>query len=256
MELTELKPWPGIDGRVALVSGASRGIGRAIAQALSLQGATVIGTATSQNGADGISAYLSENEATGRGLVLDVSDPASVEALFSDISGAEGLPGILVNNAGITRDNLLLRMKAEEWDDVLSTNLSSLYRLCKASLRGMMKARSGRIINITSVVGLTGNPGQTNYAATKAGVIGFTKSLAQEVASRNITVNSIAPGFIDTDMTRELESSQIDALRQQIPAGRLGTPEDIAAGVVFLASDAGAYITGETLNINGGLAMI
>jgi 3-oxoacyl-[acyl-carrier protein] reductase len=256
MELTELKPWPGIDGRVALVSGASRGIGRAIAQALSLQGAIVIGTATSQNGADGISAYLSENEATGRGLVLDVSDPASVEALFSDIGGAEGLPGILVNNAGITRDNLLLRMKAEEWDDVLSTNLSSLYRLCKASLRGMMKARSGRIINITSVVGLTGNPGQTNYAATKAGVIGFTKSLAQEVASRNITVNSIAPGFIDTDMTRELESSQIDALRQQIPAGRLGTPEDIAAGVVFLASDAGAYITGETLNINGGLAMI
>ena len=256
MELTELKPWPGIDGRVALVSGASRGIGRAIAQALSLQGAIVIGTATSQSGADGISAYLSENEATGRGLVLDVSDPASVEALFSDIGGAEGLPGILVNNAGITRDNLLLRMKAEDWDDVLSTNLSSLYRLCKASLRGMMKARSGRIINITSVVGLTGNPGQTNYAAAKAGVIGFTKSLAQEVASRNITVNSIAPGFIDTDMTRDLESSQTDALRQQIPAGRLGTPEDIAAGVVFLASDAGAYITGETLNINGGLAMI
>jgi len=254
MELTELKPWPGIDGRVALVTGASRGIGRAIAQALSLQGAIVIGTATSQSGADGISAYLSENEAAGRGLVLDVSDPASVEALFSDIGGAEGLPGILVNNAGITRDNLLLRMKAEDWDDVLSTNLSSLYRLCKASLRGMM--RSGRIINITSVVGLTGNPGQTDYAATKAGVIGFTKSLAQEVASRNITVNSIAPGFIDTDMTRDLESSQTDALRQQIPAGRLGTPEDIAAGVVFLASDAGAYITGETLNINGGLAMI
>ena len=256
MELTELKPWPGIDGRVALVSGASRGIGRAIAQALSLQGAIVIGTATSQRGADGISAYLSENEAPGRGLVLDVSDPASVETLFSDIGGAEGPPGILVNNAGITRDNLLLRMKAEEWDDVLSTNLSSLYRLCKASLRGMMKARSGRIINITSVVGLTGNPGQTNYAATKAGIIGFTKSLAQEIASRNITVNSIAPGFIDTDMTRDLDSSQTDALRQQIPAGRLGTPEDIAAAVVFLASDAGAYITGETLNINGGLAMI
>ena len=188
--------------------------------------------------------------------MLDVSDPASVEALFSDIGGAEGLPGILVNNAGITRDNLLLRMKAEEWDNVLSTNLSSVYRLCKASLRSMMKARSGRIINITSVVGLTGNPGQTNYAAAKAGIIGFTKSLAQEVASRNITVNSIAPGFIDTDMTRELDSSQTDALRQQIPAGRLGTPEDIAAAVVFLASDAGAYITGETLNINGGLAMI
>ena len=256
MELTELKPWPGINGRVALVSGASRGIGRAIAQALSLQGAIVIGTATSQRGADGISAYLREHATTGRGLVLDVSDPASVEALFNDIGGAEGLPGILVNNAGITRDNLLLRMKAEEWDNVLSTNLSSLYRLCKASLRSMMKARSGRIINITSVVGLTGNPGQTNYAAAKAGIIGFTKSLAQEVASRNITVNSIAPGFIDTDMTRELDSSQTDALRQQIPAGRLGTPEDIAAAVVFLASDAGAYITGETLNINGGLAMI
>jgi len=256
MDLTELQPWPGIDGRVALVSGASRGIGRAIAQALSLQGAIVIGTATSQSGADGISAYLSEYEATGRGLVLDVSDPASVEALFSDIGGAEGPPAILVNNAGITRDNLLLRMKAEEWDNVLSTNLSSLYRLCKASLRGMMKARGGRIINITSVVGLTGNPGQTNYAAAKAGIIGFTKSLAQEVASRNITVNAIAPGFIDTDMTRDLDSSQTDALRQQIPAGRLGTPEDIAAAVVFLASDAGAYITGETLNINGGLAMI
>jgi len=256
MELTELKPWPGIDGQVALVSGASRGIGRAIAQALSLQGAIVIGTATSQSGADGISAYLREHATTGRGLVLDVSDPDSVEALFSDIGGAEGLPGILVNNAGITRDNLLLRMKAEEWDNVLSTNLSSLYRLCKASLRSMMKARRGRIINITSVVGLTGNPGQTNYAAAKAGIIGFTKSLAQEVASRNITVNSIAPGFIDTDMTRELDSSQTDALRQQIPAGRLGTPEDIAAAVVFLASDAGAYITGETLNINGGLAMV
>jgi len=256
MDLTELQPWPGIDGRVALVSGASRGIGRAIAQALSLQGAIVIGTATSQSGADGISAYLSAYEATGRGLVLDVSDPASVEALFSDIGGAEGPPAILVNNAGITRDNLLLRMKAEEWDNVLSTNLSSLYRLCKASLRGMMKARGGRIINITSVVGLTGNPGQTNYAAAKAGIIGFTKSLAQEVASRNITVNAIAPGFIDTDMTRDLDSSQTDALRQQIPAGRLGTPEDIAAAVVFLASDAGAYITGETLNINGGLAMI
>ena len=256
MDLTELKPWPGIDGQVALVSGASRGIGRAIAEALSLQGAIVIGTATTQHGADAISASLRERDAKGRGMVLDISDPASVEALFTDLGGAEDMPTILVNNAGITRDNLLLRMKAEEWDQVLSTNLSSLYRLCKASLRGMLKARSGRIINVTSVVGLTGNPGQTNYAAAKAGMIGFTKSLAQEVGSRNITVNAIAPGFIDTDMTRNLDTSQTDALCQQIPAGRLGTPEDIAAAVVFLASDAGAYITGETLNINGGLAMI
>ena len=189
-------------------------------------------------------------------MVLDVSDPASVTSLFSDLGGTEGSPSILVNNAGITRDNLLVRMKTEEWDQVLSTNLSSLYRLCKASLRGMMKARMGTIINVTSVVGLTGNPGQTNYAAAKAGMIGFTKSLALEVASRHITVNLIAPGFIDTNMTRDLDTSRTDALRQQIPAGRLGTPEDIAAAAVFLASDAGAYITGETLNINGGLAMI
>ncbi len=256
MDLAELKPWPGIDGQVALVSGASRGIGRAIAEALNLQGAIVIGTATTRHGADAISASLREHNTKGRGMVLDISDPASVESLFTDLGGAESMPTILVNNAGITRDNLLLRMKAEEWDQVLSTNLSSLYRLCKASLRGMLKARSGRIINVTSVVGLTGNPGQTNYAAAKAGMIGFTKSLAQEVGSRNITVNAIAPGFIDTDMTRDLDTSQTDALCQQIPAGRLGTPEDIAAAVVFLASDAGAYITGETLNINGGLAMI
>ena len=256
MDLATLTPWPGIDGRVALVSGASRGIGKAIAEALAIQGATVIGTATSQQGADGISAYLQKRNANGRGMVLDVSEPASIDALLTDIGAAEGLPEILVNNAGVTRDNLLMRMKPEEWDQVLSTNLSSVYRLCKASLRSMMKARWGRIINITSVVGLTGNPGQTNYAASKAGMIGFTKSLAQEVASRNITVNAIAPGFIDTDMTRELDPKQTDALRQQIPAGRLGAPEDIAAAVVFLASDAGTYITGETLNINGGLAMI
>ncbi len=256
MDLAELKPWPGIDGRVALVSGASRGIGRAIAEALSLQGAIVIGTATTQHGADAISTSLRERDAKGRGMVLDISDPGSVESLFTDLGRAEGMPSILVNNAGITRDNLLMRMKAEEWDQVLSTNLSSLYRLCKASLRGMVKARSGRIINIASVVGLTGNPGQTNYAAAKAGMIGFTKSLAQEVASRHITVNALAPGFVDTDMTRNLDTSQTDALCQQIPAGRLGTPEDIAAAIVFLASDAGAYITGETLNINGGLAMI
>jgi 3-oxoacyl-[acyl-carrier protein] reductase len=256
MDLATLSPWPGIAGRVALVSGASRGIGRAIAEALAAQGAKVIGTATSQQGADGISAYLMQHKTAGRGMVLDVSKQESVDALLADISDAEGLPEILVNNAGVTRDNLLMRMKPEEWDQVLSTNLSSVYRLCKPALRTMMKARWGRIINITSVVGLTGNPGQTNYAAAKAGMIGFTKSLAQEVASRNITVNAIAPGFIDTDMTRELDSAQTDALRQQIPAGRLGSPEDIAAAVVFLASDASAYITGETLNINGGLAMI
>ncbi|MGI9258578.1 MAG: 3-oxoacyl-ACP reductase FabG, partial [Gammaproteobacteria bacterium] len=220
------------------------------------QGAIVIGTATTEQGAESISAYLKEIDSNGRGAVLDVSDPESINALLADIAAAEGTPAILVNNAGITRDNLLMRMKSEEWDQVLSTNLSSLYRLCKATLRGMMKARRGRIINITSVVGLTGNPGQTNYAAAKAGMIGFTKSLAQEVASRGITVNAVAPGFIDTDMTRELDDSQTDALRQQIPAGRLGTPADIAAAVVFLASDAGGYITGETLNINGGLAMI
>ena len=256
MDLAELNRWPGLEGQVALVSGASRGIGRAIAEALARQGANVIGTATTEKGAESISAYLKEIDSSGRGMVLDVSDPKSIDELLADIGAAEGAPGILVNNAGITRDNLLMRMKSEEWDQVLSTNLSSVYRLCKATLRGMMKARHGRIINITSVVGLTGNPGQTNYAAAKAGMIGFTKSLAQEVASRGITVNAIAPGFIDTDMTRELDESQTDALRQQIPAGRLGSPADIAAAVVFLASDAGGYITGETLNVNGGLAMI
>jgi 3-oxoacyl-[acyl-carrier protein] reductase len=256
MDSVTLTPWPGITGRVTLVSGASRGIGRAIAEALAGQGATVIGTATTQLGANGISAYLQELNANGRGIILDVSEQDSIDALFEDISNAEGLPEILINNAGVTRDNLLVRMSPEEWDLVLSTNLSSIYRLSKASLRSMMKGRWGRIINITSIVGLTGNPGQTNYAAAKAGMIGFTKSLAAEVASRNITVNAIAPGFIDTDMTRELDESQTDALRQQIPAGRLGTAGDIAAGVVFLASDAGAYITGETLNINGGLSMV
>ncbi len=256
MDVADLKQWPGIDGKVALVTGASRGIGRAIAEALARQGAVVIGSATTEQGAAGISAYLSELGARGRGVALDVADPASIDAVLTNIGENEGMPSILVNNAGITRDNLLMRMKPEEWDQVLSTNLSSVYRLCKATLRDMMRARNGRIINITSVVGLTGNPGQTNYAAAKAGMIGFTKSLAQEVASRNVTVNAIAPGFIDTDMTRGLDASQADALRQQIPAGRLGTPADIAAAVVFLASDAAAYITGETLNVNGGLAMV
>ncbi|HEY8520634.1 MAG TPA: 3-oxoacyl-ACP reductase FabG [Gammaproteobacteria bacterium] len=252
MDLSALQPWPGFAGRVALVSGASRGIGRAIADALALQGAVVIGTATTAEGAAAIDERLAGK---GRGAVLDVTDAQAVEALLADLEGREGAPSILVNNAGITRDNLLMRMKAEEWDAVIDANLSSLYRLCKACLRPMLKARHGRIINISSVVGLTGNPGQTNYAAAKAGMIGFTKALAREVASRGITVNAIAPGFIDTDMTRALDEKQTQALRDQIPAGRLGAAEEVAAAVVFLASDAAAYITGETLNVNGGLCM-
>jgi len=255
MDLAQLQPWPGIAGQVTLVTGASRGIGRAIAEALARQGAVIIGTATTEAGAVGISAYLGELGAEGRGMVLDVGDSASVEALYEDLKKGEGLPGILINNAGITRDNLLIRMSAEEWDQVVNTNLSSLYRVCKGALRGMMRARTGRIINIASVVGVMGNAGQANYAAAKAGMIGFGKALAREVASRNITVNTIAPGFIETDMTRELSDEQAEALLQQIPSGRLGTPNDVAAAVVFLASDAAAYVTGETLNINGGLVM-
>ena len=243
---------PGIAGRTALVTGASRGIGRAIAEALAEQGAIVIGTATSEQGAAAISSWIGALSSGSRGAVLDVGSDASVDALFASFAAA---PEIVVNNAGITRDNLLMRMKAEEWNDVVSTNLSSLYRVCKASLRGMMKARYGRIINITSVVALIGNAGQTNYAAAKAGMIGFTKSLAREIASRNITVNAVAPGFIDTDMTRALDEKQVQALRDQIPLARLGTSADIAAAVTFLASDLGGYITGETLNVNGGLSM-
>jgi 3-oxoacyl-[acyl-carrier protein] reductase len=243
---------PGIAGRTALVTGASRGIGRAIAEALAGQGAAVIGTATSEQGAAAISAWLSALSPGSRGVVLDVGSDASVDALFASLSVS---PEIVVNNAGITRDNLLMRMKPEEWHDVVSTNLSSLYRVCKASLRAMMKARYGRIINISSVVGLMGNAGQTNYSAAKAGMIGFTKSLAREIASRNVTVNAVAPGFIDTDMTRALDQSQVQALREQIPLARLGTGGDIAAAVTFLASDLGGYITGETLNVNGGLSM-
>jgi 3-oxoacyl-[acyl-carrier protein] reductase len=243
---------PGIAGRTALVTGASRGIGRAIAEALAEQGATVIGTATSERGATAISEWLGVRGPGSRGVVLDVGSDTSVDALFAGLAAS---PEIVVNNAGITRDNLLMRMKPEEWNDVISTNLSSLYRVCKAGLRGMMKARHGRIINISSVVGLMGNAGQTNYAAAKAGMIGFTKSLAREIASRNITVNAVAPGFIDTDMTRALDEKQVQALRDQIPLARLGTTADIAAAVAFLASDLGAYITGETLNVNGGLAM-
>jgi 3-oxoacyl-[acyl-carrier protein] reductase len=255
MDVASLTPWPGIAGRVALVTGASRGIGAGIAEALARQGAVVVGTATSERGASAIGAALAAQDLKGRGAVLDVGSEASVEALLADIGAREGAPAILVNNAGITRDNLLMRMKAEEWDAVLSTNLSSVYRLCKACLRGMTKARFGRIVNIGSVVGLSGNPGQTNYAAAKAGMIGFTKSLAREIASRNITVNVIAPGFIETDMTRALDESQVAALRERIPLARLGSAADIAAAVVFLVSDAGAYITGETLNVNGGLFM-
>ncbi|HEY7672793.1 MAG TPA: 3-oxoacyl-ACP reductase FabG [Gammaproteobacteria bacterium] len=255
MDLATLQRWPGIAGRTAVVTGASRGIGRAIAEALAHQGAAVVGTATTAAGADAIGAHLATINASCAGRMLDVTDEASVEACWEWIGGRQEAPTILVNNAGITQDNLLMRMKSEEWERVIATNLSSLYRVCKAAVRGMMKARHGRIINVSSVVGLSGNPGQVNYSAAKAGMIGFTKSLAREVASRNITVNAIAPGFIETDMTRALDAKQIEALRQQIPSGRLGVPEDIAAAVVYLASDAGAYVTGETLNVNGGLYM-
>jgi 3-oxoacyl-[acyl-carrier protein] reductase len=241
-----------LDGEIALVTGASRGIGAAIAAALAGAGATVIGTATSEAGAKAISATLGDS---GRGVVLNISDDESVVAALADIQGTEGAPTILVNNAGITRDNILMRMKADEWDDVISTNLSGVYRVCKACLRGMMKARKGRIINIASVIGVMGNAGQSNYAAAKAGIIGFTKSLAREIGSRNITVNVVAPGFIDTDMTRVLPEAQRDGMLAQIPLGRLGEGEEIANAVVFLASGSGAYITGETLHVNGGMLM-
>lgn len=244
-----------LSGEVALVTGASRGIGRAIAEALVRAGANVIGTATSESGAAAIDQHLKHLGIGGRGAVLDVTSEQAVLDLIKEIGGREGPVTILVNNAGITRDNLLLRMKAEEWDEIMQTNLSALYRTCKACLRGMMKARHGRIINIGSVVGLMGNPGQTNYSASKAGMIGFTRSLAREVGSRGITVNTIAPGFIETDMTRAMSEEQRAAMAAQIPLQRLGAPEDIAAAVVFLASPSGAYITGETLNVNGGMSM-
>ncbi len=243
-------------GKVALVTGASRGIGKAIALELGARGAIVIGTATSAAGASAISEYLEEAGINGRGVVLDVAEQASVDGVVADINANEGAPTILVNNAGITRDNLLLRMSADEWDQIINTNLSSLYRTCKACLRGMMKARSGRIINIASVVGIMGNAGQTNYAAAKAGIIGFSKSLAREVGSRGITVNTVAPGFIETDMTREMTEEQRKALSAQIPLNKLGSSEDIAHAVAFLASQHGGYITGETLNVNGGMYMI
>jgi 3-oxoacyl-[acyl-carrier protein] reductase len=242
-----------LNGEIALVTGASRGIGAAIAHRLAADGARVVGTATTQEGAARISESL--NKQGGRGAVLDVASQESIDALLADIEGREGAVGILCNNAGITRDTLLLRMKQDDWDAVLQTNLASVFRLSKAVLRGMMKARKGRIVSITSVVGLMGNAGQANYAAAKAGIIGFTKSLAREVGSRAITVNSIAPGFIDTDMTRALSEEQRTALNTQIPLGRLGQPSDVAAAVAFLCSPDGAYITGETLHVNGGMYM-
>ena len=244
-----------LENEIALVTGASRGIGRAIAEALGAQGATVVGTATTEAGAEAIDERLKAAGHKGRGLVLDVTDQTSIDGAMKSISVEFGAPTILVNNAGITRDNLLLRMKEEEWASIIDTNLTSVFRLSKACLRGMMKAQRGRIINIASVVGCTGNPGQTNYTAAKAGIIGFTKSLAREVGSRGITVNAVAPGFIETDMTTALAQEQRDALLKGIPLNRLGSPEEVAGVVAFLASDAAAYITGETLHVNGGMYM-
>jgi 3-oxoacyl-[acyl-carrier protein] reductase len=241
--------------KVALVTGASRGIGKAIAQSLAADGFTVIGTATTDSGAERITTYLREAGNSGCGMTLNVADQDSVTTVVKAIGEQFGAPLVLVNNAGITRDNLLLRMKPEEWNDVIDTNLSALYRVSKACLRGMTKARWGRIVNITSVVGSMGNIGQSNYAATKAGAEGFSRALARELGSRAVTVNCIAPGFIDTDMTKELSQEQRNLMLGQIPLGRLGAPEEIAALVAFLCSDAAAYITGETVHVNGGMHM-
>jgi 3-oxoacyl-[acyl-carrier protein] reductase len=243
-------------GEVALVTGATRGIGRAIAGTLAAAGATVIGTATTDEGAATISAYLKDAGSAGTGMKLDVSDGAAVDAALAAIDKGFGAVTILVNNAGITRDNLLLRMKDDEWDAIMATNLKPAFRLAKGVLRGMMKARRGRIIQIGSVVGASGNPGQANYAAAKAALVGFTKSLAQEVGSRNITVNCVAPGFIDTDMTKALPDAQRATLLEKIPLGRLGSPEDIASAVLFLASPQAGYVTGTTLHVNGGMYMV
>ena len=244
-----------LQGEIALVTGASRGIGQSIALALGKDGATVVGTATSEKGADAITAHMKENGIEGKGVVLNVTDADSVANAMKTCTSDFGAPSILVNNAGITKDNLLMRMKEDDWNAVIDTNLGSIYRLSKACMRTMMKARKGRIISIASVVGATGNAGQCNYASTKAGLIGFTKSLAREVGSRGITVNAVAPGFIDTDMTRALPDEQRKVLKDQIPLGDLGSPDDIAAAVLFLASAGANYITGETIHVNGGMYM-
>ena len=244
-----------LENEVALVTGATRGIGKAIALALGEMGATVIGTATSENGAGEISNYLTSADVKGAGKVLNVTDSAAIDVLIKEIGKEFSSPTILVNNAGITRDNLLMRMKDDEWDDIINTNLTSVFRLSKACLRGMMKTKRGRIVSIASVVGASGNAGQANYAAAKAGIMGFSKSLAREVASRNITVNVVAPGFIDTDMTKDLPAEHKEALLSSIPLNRLGRPEDIAAAVAFLCSPDGGYVTGETIHVNGGMYM-
>lgn len=241
--------------KVALVTGASRGIGQAIAKQLGADGFTVVGTATTESGAEKISAYLKEAGIAGEGMALNVTSADSVAGVVKRITEQFAAPLVLVNNAGITKDNILMRMKEDEWDDVLNTNLSSIYRLSKACVRGMTKARWGRIINVSSVVGSMGNTGQSNYAATKAGIEGFSRSLAKELGSRSITVNSVAPGFIDTDMTKELADEHKNLMLSQIPLARLGRPEEIAGAVSFLASDTGAYITGETIHVNGGMYM-
>lgn len=244
-----------LTGQICLVTGGTRGIGKAIAMALGKQGATVAATATTAASAVRISEYLAAAEISGGGYVLDVTDATAVTQTIQSVTEAFGVPSVLINNAGITRDNLLMRMKESEWDEIMDTNLKSAYRLCKACVRGMSKARYGRIINIVSVVAASGNAGQTNYAAAKAGLLGFSKSLALEVATRNITVNAIAPGFIDTDMTSALSEAQRAALHAKIPLGRFGAPRDVADAVVFLASPMGDYITGSTIHVNGGMFM-
>ena len=242
-----------LDGKLVLVTGASRGIGKAIALTLGRAGATVIGTATTESGADNISKVFIDNKVSGKGIKLNVTDNEQIASLIKSVNEDFGSIDILINNAGITRDNILLRMKEDEWEDIINTNLSSLYKMTKSVLRGMIKKRSGRIISITSVVGAMGNAGQSNYAAAKAGMIGFTKSLAREVGVRGITVNAVAPGFIETDMTSNLPDEQKEALASQIPMGRLGTPDEVANAVLFLAGDSGSYITGQTLHVNGGM---
>ena len=242
-----------LDGKLVLVTGASRGIGKAIALTLGRAGATVIGTATTESGSDNISKIFADNKVSGKGMKLNVTDNEQIASLIKSVNEDFGSIDILINNAGITRDNILLRMKEDEWEDIINTNLSSLYKMSKSVLRGMIKKRSGRIISITSVVWAMGNAGQSNYSAAKAGMIGFTKSLAREVGVRGITVNAVAPGFIETDMTSNLPDEQKEALASQIPMGRLGTPDEVANAVLFLAGDSGSYITGQTLHVNGGM---